>query len=335
MGGDSSPSIVFDAVILALEKLDPSLKLLVIGTKPVIHDLGLKARSLLQTKDFVRVKFFQADDFIEMKDDPLIALKQKKKSSIVLGMKLLKKKKIDAFISAGNTGALLASATLLIQKLPSITRPALLAVLPTKKGSVAILDVGGNISSKPKHLLAYAYMGSAYQKCTTGLESPKVGLLNIGQESKKGTSLVREAYHLISQECQKLQTSDSPPYMQFSGNVEGRQVFEGVVDVLVTDGFTGNVLLKTSEGIADVIFDYLKDSMEGNSSPKIEKTIHSIRSMFHYADYQGALLCGIDGLVIKCHGHSNTKALFNGIKGAVNMIENNLLSQIKSHLILS
>ncbi len=331
MGSDSSPSVIFDAVIQALEKLDPSLQLIALATKAVIAELETKAKTLPPDK-LSRLVFFQAADFISMQDDPLTALRQKKGSSLAVGLRLLKKKQIDTFVSAGNTGALIASATLLLPKLPGITRPALLAVLPTKVGSVAVVDVGGSVSCKAHHLLKYAYMGAAYQKCTAGIEIPKVGLLNIGAESKKGTSLVRQAYQLLKDACQHPIDSKEPPYMEFHGNIEGRDVFHGKVDVLVTDGFTGNVFVKTSEGIADVIFEYLMEALHQHPSPTLQKTLNSIQSLFHYAEYQGALLCGIDGIVIKCHGHSNTKALFNGIKGAIDMLQHQLLTQIKEHL---
>lgn len=331
MGSDSSPTIIFDAVIQALE-LDRSLNLLVLATKPVIAELEFKGKLQISKEKLSRLSFFPTADFIDMNEDPLTALRQKKGSSIAMGVRLLKKKQIDAFVSAGNTGALMASATISLPKLPGITRPALLAVLPTKIGSVAVVDVGGSVSCKATHLLAYAYMGAAYQKCTAGIEVPKVGLLNIGVESRKGTSVVRQAYQLLSEACEHPADSPEKPYMEFHGNIEGRDVFHGKVDVLITDGFTGNVLIKTSEGIADVIFEYLIEALRQHPSLALHKTIMSIQSLFHYAEYQGALLCGIDGIVIKCHGHSSAKAFFNGIRGAINMIRHQLLPQIKQHL---
>lgn len=332
MGGDSSPVLIFDALIQALEKLNPSLRLVAIATKALISELESIAKLKLHADNLPRLTFSVAADYIGMHEEPLTALRQKKGSSTATGMRLLKKKQIDAFISTGNTGALVASATLSLPKLSGITRPALLAVLPTKNGSVAVVDVGGTVSSKAHHLLNYAYMGAAFQKCTAGIEIPRVGLLNIGSESKKGTSVVREAYQLLSNACQPQPDSTEQPYMHFYGNIEGREVFHGKVDVLVTDGFTGNVLVKTSEGIADVIFEHLIEDYHRKPSDELQKRLHSIQSLFHYAEYQGALLCGIDGIVIKCHGHSNAKAIFNGIKGAIAMIQNKLLDQIKAHL---
>jgi phosphate acyltransferase len=332
MGSDSSSSEIFDAVIQALDKLDPSLRLIAFATQPVVAELNPKAKSLLSPDKLARLSFFPVADFIAMNEDPLAALRQKKGSSIAMGIRLLKKKQLDAFVSAGNTGALIASATIALPKFPGITRPALLAVLPTKTGSVALVDVGGSVSCKAPHLLKYAYMGAAYQKCTAGIKVPRVGLLNIGAESRKGTSVVRQAYQLLTEACRPPADPSEEPYMEFHGNIEGRDVFHGKVDVLVTDGFTGNVLVKTSEGIADVIFDFLNEALHQHPSPSLEKTLNSIQSLFHYAEYQGALLCGIEGIVIKCHGHSNAKAFFNGIKGATNMIRHKLLQQIKEHL---
>lgn len=332
MGSDSSPSIIFDAVIQALDKLEPSLRLIVLATQSVIDELQPKAKTVLFPDKLARLSFFLASDYIHMNDDPLTALRQKKGSSMAMGIRLLKKKQIDAFVSAGNTGALIASSTISLPKFPGITRPALLAVLPTQTGSVAVVDIGGSVSCKAHHLLKYAYMGAAYQKCTTGIEVPRVGLLNIGVESKKGTSVVRQAYQLLKEACELENERNQTPYMEFHGNIEGKDVFHGKVDVLVTDGFTGNVFVKTSEGIADVIFDYLMEALHQHHSPTLHKTLMSIQSLFHYAEYHGALICGVEGLVIKCHGHSNTKAIFNGIKGAAHMIHHRLLVQIKEHL---
>ena len=331
MGSDSSPTVIFSAVLQALEQLDPALRIIALATKPILAELDLKAKSQLSPEQNSRLALFPATDFISMNEDPLTALRQKKASSLALGIRLLKKNQIDAFVSAGNTGALIAGATISLPKIPGITRPALLAVLPTQVGPIAVVDVGGNVSCKAHHLLKYAYMGAAYQKCTAGIEIPRVGLLNIGVESKKGTSVVREAYRLLSEACKTQE--NLKPYMEFRGNIEGRDVFHGKVDVLVTDGFTGNVIVKTSEGIADVIFDYLKEALHQHPSPALHKTLMSIRSLFDYAEYEGALICGIDRLVIKCHGHSSAKAFFNGIRGATQMIEQRLLEQIKHQLV--
>ncbi|WP_213152071.1 phosphate acyltransferase PlsX [Neochlamydia sp. AcF95] len=330
MGSDSSPTIIFDALIQALNQLTPSLRLIALATQSVIDEHMAKAKASLPAEKFNRLTFLPVANFVEMGEDPLVALRQKKRSSTAVGIKLLKKKQIDALVSAGNTGALVASATLSLPKLPGITRPALLAVLPTKNGSLAIVDVGGNVSCKAEHLVKYAYMGAAYQKCTSGIKTPKVGLLNIGSESKKGTSVVRRAYQLLKDVCQR--SSEGVPYMEFHGNIEGREVFYGKVDVLVTDGFTGNILVKTSEGLADFIFEYLRETQHGYPLSSLHEPLEYLQALFYYAEYQGALLCGVEGLVIKCHGHSNTKAFFNSIRGVSYMIENNLLMQIRDAL---
>ncbi len=188
-----------------------------------------------------------------MDDDPLIAVRRKKDSSLCQGLQYLKEKKIDAFVSAGNTGALLFAAKTTLKTLKGIDRPALLALLPTKKKEVAVLDVGANLSLKPDHIVQFAQMGIAYQK-SRGIENPIVGLLNIGIEAKKGTPQLQEAYLKLD-----AMNRDQP---FFAGNIEGKDVFHGNIDVLVTDGFTGNVFLKTAEGIAAFILEQLEQAPE-------------------------------------------------------------------------
>lgn len=307
MGSDTAPLVLFDAVLQIASQLSDPDSLVVFATQSVIDSI----QTGLCNK---HIEFQLVQEFIEMNDEPIASVKHKKSSSIVIGIRLLKKRKIDAFVSAGNTGALLASATLSLPKLPTITRPALLAVLPTKKGSVAVIDVGGNVSCKASHLVQFAKMGAAYQSCMLDLEHPAIGLLNVGAESKKGTAEVRQAYQILQ---------EGSPQFAFVGNVEGVEVFQGKADVLVTNGFTGNVLLKTTEGVASFIFDTLKGA--GVNAPGISK-------QFDYAEYPGAILCGVDGIVIKCHSYSSSRAMYTSLKGAIHLVRQNFLSQIKSRL---
>lgn len=323
MGSDSSPQVLFEAVRHAAEQFDSSSTLVVIATHSVVA--GLRHLSQKPSQG-ARIEFHPVSDTITMNDDPLQAIRHKRGSSIVVGIRLLKKQRIDAFISAGNTGALLASATLQLSRLPGIKRPALLVVLPTVTGSVAVLDVGGNVSCKAEHLVQFAYMGAAYQSCYEGIESPNVGLLNIGVEPKKGTSSVQMAYQILQEECQQ---RPSKHKMKFIGNIEGRDVFRGGVDVLVTDGFTGNVLLKTSEGVSAFIFDYIKEALQSTPSEKIHQTFQELQRYFSYSEYPGAIICGVEGVVIKCHGNSCSQAILNGIKGAANLVEKQFITKIK------
>ena len=266
----------------------------------------------------MRLEFHLVSDVIGMQEEPLPAIRQKKNSSLLQGFKFLKKRYLDGFVSTGNTGALIAGATLFLPLLPGIKRPALLATLPTQHGEVAIIDVGGNVSCKAHHLVQFAQMGVAYQKCYRRIEKPRVGLLNIGSESKKGTSEVRQAYQLLQQHMDR---------GEFVGNIEGKEVFLGTVDVLVTNGFVGNVLLKTAEGLAAFLLQKLQHLLLGQ-----EAILANIQSQFDSEEHQGAIVCGVEGVVVKCHGQSAQRGVFNGIKGAIQLVQSGLIHDMKQQL---
>jgi phosphate acyltransferase len=265
-------------------------------------------------------------EFIEMDESPLYALRRKKKASMSVGLRWLKANKIDAFISAGNTGAFVSSAKMILGNIPGILRPALLARMPTKKKPVTVLDVGANIQCTSTHLVQFAKMGAASCKIL-GIDNPTVGLLNIGSEPIKGTSELRLAY-------QALQNMPQSAF-RFAGNIEGKSVFDGDVDVLVTDGFTGNIFLKTGEGIANLILDRFGEILSPGEyqgltrkQPKtdspsgfgIHPKIQDLASMLHYAEHPGALLVGVRGIVIKCHGYSTPAAFIKAAEGALELI---------------
>lgn len=265
----------------------------------------------------------KSSQIIEMDDDPLLAVRRKKDSSLCKGLQYLKDKKIDAFVSAGNTGALLLAAKTTLKTIPGIDRPALLALLPTKKKEVAVLDVGANLSLTSEHILQLAAMGIAYQK-SRGIENPTVGLLNIGTEAMKGTPHHRETYLKLDAMNRDRQV--------FAGNIEGKAVFQGDIDVLVTDGFTGNVFLKTAEGIADFILEELENTSRETSFSHLQHELSNLRSRMHYAEYPGAILCGVNGIVIKCHGDSSPETFMHGIKGALRLVKHGFLEKITSQL---
>lgn len=317
MGSDRSPVILFQAIEQAVAEF-PHVNFVVLATQ------GARDAILLQSKISPQIAFQIVTEMIEMHDEPLSAFRRKKKSSLVLGLKLLKKRFLDGFVSAGNTGALIAGATLSLPRLPGIKRPALLALLPTQKGTVAVIDVGGNLSCKAQHLVQFAQLGIAYQSCL-GIEQPKVGLLNIGVESKKGTSEVRQAYELLQQVSQTEK-------MKFIGNIEGREVFQGAVDVLVTDGFTGNILLKTSEGVSSFILRQLDRSLKENVPTQSDAILKSLHQQFDYEEYNGAVICGVENVVVKCHGQSSPKGLFRGIKAAIDLVQKGFIARIKAQL---
>ncbi len=296
MGNDNDPQALLDG--LKELKLPSNVELIPIGTPTY-------------SKNCAPFQYVTAPEVIGMEEHPLLALRKKKNASINVGMRLLKEGKLDALVSAGNTGALVSSAKMILSTLPKILRPCLMTLMPTKKNPVAVLDVGANVQVKATHLIQFAQLGAAYQK-TRGIKKPKVGLLNIGSEALKGTSELRLAYH----ELQKISS------FQFAGNIEGKSVFDGDVDVLVTDGFTGNVFLKTAEGIASLIL----DRIQGSASEL--KKFHSL----HYSEYPGALLAGVRGIVIKCHGYSTVQGFMNGVLGAIDLAKEEFVQKLLNDL---
>lgn len=284
MGNENAPHVLLD--FLRDLSLPDGVALVAVGTAEFERD----------AKPF---GYVSAPEVIGMEEHPLLALRKKRNASMSVGLRLLKEGKIDALVSAGNTGALVSSAKMILSTLKGILRPCLLTLMPTKKNPVAVLDVGANIQVKATHLIQFALIGSAYQKIR-GVATPSVGLLNIGAEASKGTSELRLAYHA-------LKTMATPPF-RFTGNIEGKTVFDGDVDVLVTDGFTGNIFLKTAEGIASLILDQL--------ATRIPKSELKIFQSLHYSEYPGALLAGVRGIVIKCHGYSTPKGFMNAVLGA-------------------
>lgn len=261
------------------------------------------------------------EEIIEMDDDPLHAIRKKKNASMCLGMQLIKEKKLDALVSTGNTGALIASAKTTLPMLSGISRAALITLLPTQKDPVAVIDVGANIECTPEHLVNFAKMGVAYQK-SRGIAKPTVGLLNIGTEEKKGRRELRETYQLL----QNFNPDESP----FLGNVEGKEVFTGGINVLVTDGFTGNVFLKTAEGISSFILDTMRKNK--GLIPFSKPLLKRLERELYSAESPGAILCGVDGIILKCHGDATAESLKHGFQAALTLIQNNFLAKLKAEL---
>lgn len=313
MGSESSPIVLFEAIAEAVKQNSEAVFVILL-TQAVLD--------LIQPQPHPSIEFHPVTEVITMDDDPLSSIRQKKNSSLVKGLELLKRQEINGFITAGNTGALIAAATLTLPLLGTIKRPALLANLPTKKGKISIIDVGGTVSERADYLIQFAHIGIAFQQSVMGVKTPKVGLLNIGVESKKGSSEVRKAYEYFQ----------SQPGINFVGNIEGREVFQGVADVLVTDGFTGNVLLKTAEGVYAFILEQLQQTLNTMGIENKEQIFQSMRSQFDYEEYMGAIVCGVDGLVVKCHGNTSARGLSNAINGTVHLVRNQFIQQIKNNL---
>lgn len=317
MGSDSSPDGLLSSVLDFVRDIHPDVQLTLFATAQVFS----KRRTIPS-----QVTFHLIEEVIEMDEPPLAAIRAKKNSSICTGIRLLKEGVLDAFISAGNTGALMGCAKLQLPALPSVERPALLTLLPTQTGDLAVLDVGANTSSKAHYLVQHAAMGAAYQR-SRGIPLPKVALLNIGAEALKGTPELQEAYNQL----EVLSKKESAGFI-FAGNVEGRDVFHGGIDVLVTDGFTGNIFLKTAEGIAAAIIDQFENAALDECSPDLKKILSGMRTRLHYAEYPGALLCGIDAIVIKGHGNISSHSLTRSITTAERLIKHGFLGQIKKAL---
>jgi glycerol-3-phosphate acyltransferase PlsX len=295
MGGDTPPDLLFPAVLQAMQRLGDPFSFTVLATSSVIEAL-----QRLQ-KHPSNLSFLAAEEVISMDDEPLTAIRRKTRSTLIEGITLLKKGEIDAFVSCGNTGALVAAATLMLPRIKGVERPALLAEIPTATGTVAILDVGGNVACKAEHLVSYAFLGADYVRAAHGIVRPRVALLNIGTEAGKGTGEVREAYRLLEHE----QAFD------FCGNIEGREIFRGKCDVIVTDGFSGNIMLKTAEGVSEYLFECLRQEQSIKAD-----VLDKLGKKFDYTRHQGALVCGVEGLVFKVHGNADAGALLATILGA-------------------
>lgn len=310
LGSDSSPTVLWEAATSAAKDLADQATLVLIGREPA----GAMCPGL---------DFYPASEEIAMDDPPLQAIRQKKQASLLIGMQLVKEGYLDALVSAGNTGAIISASAVYLSPLRGVNRPALLASLPTLTGSVAVVDIGGNVVVRPRHLVEFARMGVAYQRCKAGIKRPRVGLLNIGTESRKGTSGIQEAYGLLMQAAKDF---------EFVGNVEGREAFSGVVDVLVSDGFSGNIFLKTAEGIASFIFTSLGEAFKDTLGADAKELLAQLNRRVNYAEYPGAIVCGVKGIVIKCHGFSSVAALRNGIQGAYQLVQDRFLDAIVDQL---
>ncbi|AGL02203.1 phosphate acyltransferase PlsX [Desulfoscipio gibsoniae] len=272
------------------------------------------------------LEIVHADEVITMDEAPVVAVRRKKNSSLVMAAELVRDGYASAFVSAGSTGATMAAALLRLGRIPGIARPAVAGVLPTERGVTILLDVGANVDCKPRHLVQFAIMGSLYAHRILGIENPRVGLLNVGEESTKGNELTQETYPLLQ---------EAP--VHFYGNVEGRDIFKGTVDVVVCDGFVGNVVLKTGEGLADVLMSMIGQAMRQSILAKAGAalTLPALKSLgkkINYSEYGGAPLLGINGVAIVCHGSSKSLAIKNAIYRARESVENGLISAISDSL---
>lgn len=324
MGGDNGPDANIKGAVNAINKVNAEI--ILVGKEDVIRSKVKEfyGKEIEQISD--RLKIRNATDTIEMEDQPTVAIKHKKDSSMVVGFNMLKQDEGDVFISAGNSGALLAGATLLIGRIKGIDRPALAGVLPAYKSQVLLMDCGSNTNCKPINLLQFAQMSTIYLRNTFGIEKPAIGLLNIGTEETKGNELVKESYQLLKQKSEELD-------INFIGNVEGRDAFSGKIDAIVADGFTGNVFLKTTEGVGKFVKNSLKDSLMKNLLSKISAipampAINRFAKTMDYKVYGGALFLGVKKPVVKAHGSSDEKLFEYTILQAERFVENKAVDKM-------
>ena len=309
MGGDKAPAAILKGCWEAAPLLSPEDLILLVGDEAVIRpalEAAIASGGLSPDKKAL-YKVIPTTEVIAMDDSPVEAIRAKPNSSISVMCKLASKGEADVVISAGNTGACVAAAQLRMRTLEGVSRPGIAVLMPTFHGPVVICDVGANIAPKPKHIHQYAIMAGAYATAVCGKENPRVGLLSIGEEDAKGTMIVKESRKLMRDE----------PQINFVGNVEGRDIFKGVVDVVVCDGFVGNIVLKFTEGMAEGLFQTIVselDEADPKLLPQIQPVLKGIRAKHDWQEYGGAPLLGVNGYCLICHGRSEAKAIKNAIR---------------------
>ncbi len=303
MGGDYAPEVVIKGAVSAVNEYD--VDIILVGEEPKIRALLKRAKY-----DPAKISIVHAPEVIGMSESAATSVRKKRNSSIVLGMNLVEEGKADAFFSAGNTGAVVCAATLSLRMLPGVERPGIAIVIPSLKGFSLMIDVGANIDPKPAQLLHYGIMGDVYCKHILNKPNPTVGLLNIGEEETKGTEFMKETHELLS--ASKL---------NFIGNVEGKDLYSGKSDIIISDGFVGNIALKVTESTADALKNVLKRNLKRSPLAMLGLlfmwgALNKLKKSMDYSEYGGAPLLGVNGVVIIGHGRSNVKAIKNAIRVA-------------------
>jgi phosphate acyltransferase len=315
MGSDNAPAIEVEGAVGALTTLEGSFRLVLVGDREKIE--AELARYPDAPRD--RIEIVHAPERIEMGESPAQAIRRKQGSSIVVGLNLHKQGAVDAFISAGSTGAVMAGSLVILRPLRGVDRPAIGTVLPTRSGHVLLVDAGANVDTRPQHLVQFAHLGTIYAQDLMGVERPRVGLLNIGEEPEKGDELAVETHRLLAAE----------PKLNFVGNIEGRDIIDQQCDVLVCDGFVGNVLLKFYESVAGFIVQMLRKEAE---AARADLDFTRIFKALDYTEYGGAPLLGVNGVTIICHGGSPPRAIRNAIRVAAQSVESDMVTHIQNRL---
>jgi phosphate acyltransferase len=321
MGGDHGPPVTVPAALAFLDAA-PNARVVLVGQPAALEAALAKAGPQVRERISVRA----ASEVVDMNEPPADALRRKKDSSMRVAINLVKEGGADACVSAGNTGALMAIARFVLKTLPGIDRPAIASQLPTRLGDTLVLDLGANVNCTPQQLVQFAAMGSALVSAVDGIERPTVGLLNIGEEDIKGNDVVKEAAELLKASS-----------LNFVGNVEGDDIYKGTTDVVVCDGFVGNVLLKTSEGLAQMLYEFLKAEFTRNVLTKLAAAIvypvlMSFKSRIDPRRYNGATLVGLKGVVVKSHGAADVLAFRTAITRAHAEVEHGVLERIAQRI---
>lgn len=319
MGSDGAPAVEVEGAMQAVEEL--GYEIILVGDEAVV-----KKELEKRNENSGKISVIHAPEKIEMHEPAALSVRRKRRSSIVVGMDLLKRDEADGFISAGNTGAVVCAATLSLRLLPGIERPGIAIPIPTLAGTSVMIDVGANIDPKPIHMLQYAIMADAYARYILHKENPKVGLLNVGEEETKGTEFLKESHTLLDESK-----------VNFIGNIEGRDIYTGIADIIVCDGFLGNVILKVSESVIDTIVKLLKQQIKANIIATVGAAMAStafsnLKKKMDYSEYGGAPLLGVDGRCIISHGSSTPKAIKNAIRVAAEFKTNDVNKHIVEEL---
>jgi len=322
MGGDHAPGVNLRGTLAALED-SPNLSAILVGDEKLLRTELEK----LKTPHSSRLRIVHADEVISMEDHGASVIRKKKNSSIHVGLRLVKDKQADAFISAGNSGAVMAGALLVLGRLADVERPAILIKLPTAEGYIIILDAGANVDCRPSHLLQFAEMGHVYAQTIEKIDRPRIALLSNGSEDHKGNELTRATHESLRDRKD----------IHYVGYVEGNDLFKSVTDVVVCDGFVGNVVLKTAEGLGETVFQWFRKEVKHDLLGMVgvvlmRKILHKFKDKFDYQPYGAAPLLGIDGMVLISHGRSTDVAIRNGILTAKRGVEQKFTQIVSDHL---
>ena len=321
MGGDFGPNTVIKAVSEA-SKLHPNVNFRLFGDK---------AKAMAEIKKSNSLKNFEiihTSEYIKSDDEPVNALRKLKKSSLRLAVNDVEERKSHGLVSAGNTGALMAISKFVLKTINGISRPAIAGIMPTLKGEIVILDLGANIDCTDDNLVQFALMGEVFSKSLLGTKTPSIGILNVGSEEIKGNAVVKQTF----EELDKLSS-----HINFHGFIEGNDINKGIVDVVVTDGFSGNIALKTAEGVAELIVHFLQCYFKSSLLAKLgyilsKPALNRFKARIDPRKYNGAVLLGLNGIVVKSHGRADSFGFSNAISAAISLIENNYNSEIKKKL---